>query len=110
MAKHDVPFIPLRASQRFGGQGKWHLFQGNRERRPHFEGNRAKNTLMENREHNKTSFSIFGEQGNKSFLGEQGNRYPLRVPYRGSNFIPSTSLFVCQSICQHSMSNCVSEA
>ena len=55
----------MRPSQGFWGTGEQgHLFQGNREQRLNFEGNRGTKTILGNREHRK-QFSIFGEQGNK---------------------------------------------
>ena len=35
------------------------------EQMPNFEGNRGRKTLLGNREHKKTNYSFFGEQGNK---------------------------------------------
>ena len=46
-----------------GNRGKRVFISG--EQWPKFEGNRGTNTIMGNREHRKTNFSIFGEQGNK---------------------------------------------
>ena len=60
----------------------------------------------------RKQFSILGEQGNKPIYF-RGTRERLS-PYEGlisvPIFKPSTSLFVCSSVCQHVILNCVSEA
>ena len=61
-----------------GNRGKGHLFQGNREQRPNFEGNRGTKTLLGNREYIYIK-SVFGQQGNKPiyFRGAM-EQVPLR--------------------------------
>ena len=65
-----------------GNRGKGHLFQGNREQRPNFEGNRGTKTILGHREYMiiylyKNRFS--GNRGTSQFISrEQRNRSPLR--------------------------------
>ena len=79
----------MRSSQGFWGTGETgHLFQGNREQRPNFEGNRGTTTILGNREHMKTNFRYLGNRGTSQFIsGEQGNRYP---PGRASIILPGS--------------------
>ena len=79
----------MRSSQGFLGTGETgHLFQGNREQRPNFEGNRGTTTILRNREHMKTNFRyfcrIFGEQGNKPIYF-RGTREQV-PPWEGLNY------------------------
>ena len=62
-----------------GNRGKGHLFQGNREQRPNFEGNRGTKTILGNREYIYIKKWFSGNRGTSQFIsGEQWNRSPLR--------------------------------
>ena len=60
-----------------GNRGKGHLFQGSREQRPNFEGNRETKTILGNREYIyiKIGFRATGEQANL-FQGSNGTGPP----------------------------------
>ena len=63
-----------------GNRGKGHLFQGNREQRPNFEGNRGTKTILGNREYKyiKIGFRATGEEANL-FQGINGTCPPERL-------------------------------
>ena len=65
--------------------------------------------ILGNMEYKKT---ILGEQGNKPiyFRGTSERLSPYEGLISVPIFKPSTSLFVCSSVCQHVIKNCVSEA
>ena len=56
--------------------GKGHLFQGNREQRPNFEGNRGTKTILGNREY---IYIKIGEQANLYYQGSNGTGPPLEA-------------------------------
>ena len=56
-----------------GNKGKGAFISG--EQMPNFEGNRGTKAILGDREHKKTNFSIFGEQGDKPIYFK-GTRYP----------------------------------
>ena len=72
-----------------GNRGKGYLFQGKREQRSNFEGNRGTKTILGNREHKKTNFRFWGNRGTSQFSSrEQGNRYPpLGGPYKNQRTV-----------------------
>ena len=60
----------------------------------------------------RKQFSILVEQGNKPiyFRGRRERLSPLEGLTSVPMFKPSTSLFLCSSVCQQVMLNCVSDA
>ena len=59
-----------------GNRGKGHLFQGNREQRPNFEGNRGTKTVLGNREY---IYIKIGFRATSQLISvEHWNRSPLR--------------------------------
>ena len=77
--------------------------QGNREQRSNFKWNRVQRQYWRTWNIRK-QFSILGEQGIKGTVIPKGGL--INVPI----FKPSSSLFVCSSVCQHVILKCVSEA
>ena len=62
----------------FGKQGKWHLFQENREQRSNFEWNRIQRQYWVTW-NIKNNFRFLGNRETSLFIsGEQGNGYPPR--------------------------------
>ena len=61
----------------FWDQGnKGNFFRGTGEQLPKNKGNRATQTILENREHRKIRLCFWGTR--PFFRGEQGNRYPRK--------------------------------
>ena len=63
MAKYDIHI--MESLPGVLGEGKWHLYQGNREQRSNFEWNKVQRQYWGTWNLRKQS-SILGEQGNTS--------------------------------------------
>ena len=110
MAKYDIHIMESLLGV-LVNRGKWHLFQGNREHRSNFKWNWVQRQYWGTWNIRK-QFSMLVEQENKPiyFLGTRG----WLSPYEGLISVPifeqTTSLFVCSSVYQHVILNCISEA